>query len=109
MKLFLDTTDFDTAHLSLIDVNGQEVAKASLAAGKQLTQHLVPQIIALCLGSNKTLNQLTEVEVTTGPGSFTGTRIGVAVANALGYALNIPVNGERSVTPYYGAPPNITL
>lgn len=41
---------------------------------------------------------LTAVEVETGPGSFTGLRVGVAVANALGFALNIPVNNKKMET-----------
>ncbi|MFH1536127.1 MAG: hypothetical protein ABIC96_03620 [Patescibacteria group bacterium] len=38
------------------------------------------------------------IEVETGPGSFTGLRVGVSVANALGFALNIPVNGKKMET-----------
>ena len=38
------------------------------------------------------------IEVETGPGSFTGLRVGVSVANALGFALNIPVNGKKIET-----------
>lgn len=38
--------------------------------------------------------QLDGIEVETGPGSFTGLRVGVSVANALGYSLGIPVNGK---------------
>ena len=34
-------------------------------------------------------------EVNRGPGSFTGLRVGVAIANALGFLLKIPVNGKR--------------
>ena len=41
---------------------------------------------------------LKEVEVEIGPGSFTGLRVGVSVANALGYSLNIPVNGKKIET-----------
>lgn len=38
------------------------------------------------------------IEVETGPGSFTGLRVGVTVANALGFALGIPVNGKKIET-----------
>lgn len=41
---------------------------------------------------------LKGIEVETGPGSFTGLRVGVSVANALGYSLGIPVNGKKLET-----------
>ena len=41
------------------------------------------------------INRINEIKVNLGPGSFTGLRVGVAVANALGWALKIPVNGKR--------------
>lgn len=41
---------------------------------------------------------LKAIEVETGPGSFTGIRIGVSVANALGFSLGIPVNGKNLET-----------
>ena len=52
---------------------------------------------------------ITEVVVNAGPGSFTGTRIGVTIANALGFALGIPVNGQNNpVEPVYSSPPSTT-
>ena len=38
------------------------------------------------------------IEVETGPGSFTGLKVGVSVANALGFSLGIPVNGKKIET-----------
>lgn len=38
------------------------------------------------------------VAVVSGPGSFTGTRIGVTVANSIGFALKIPVVGVDALT-----------
>lgn len=54
-------------------------------------------------------SDITEIVVNTGPGSFTGTRIGVSIANALGYALKIPVNTQNlPVEPVYSSPPSIS-
>lgn len=52
---------------------------------------------------------IDELEVNPGPGSFTGTRVGVAIANALGFGLEIKVNGSFTpVNPIYSSPPSIT-
>lgn len=44
-----------------------------------------------------TLQQVTGVVVATGPGSFTGIRIGLAAARAMAQALEIPVIGINSL------------
>src|SRR6187399_2853183 len=36
-------------------------------------------------------SDLSRIAVTTGPGTFTGVRIGLAMARGLGVALNIPI------------------
>ena len=59
------------------------------------SQIVLPMITELLTQKGKSLNDLTEIEVFTGPGSFTGLRVGVSIANALGYALKIPVNGKE--------------
>ena len=40
---------------------------------------------------------LARIAVTTGPGTFTGVRIGLAMARGLGVALNIPITGINSL------------
>lgn len=57
-------------------------------------QIILPLINEILQKHSLTLNDLTSITVVTGPGSFTGLRVGVAIANALGYLLTIPVNGK---------------
>ena len=59
------------------------------------SQVLLPMIVKILKKNKLKFSELTAIEVNVGPGSFTGTRVGVAVANALGYALNLPVNGKK--------------
>ena len=59
------------------------------------SQVLLPLIDKLVRSQKLTFKDLKRIEVNTGPGSFTGIKVGVAVANALGFSLNIPVNGKK--------------
>lgn len=46
-----------------------------------------------------TLQDISAIQVVVGPGSFTGLRVGVAVANTLAYTLNIPLNNGKPGEP----------
>jgi tRNA threonylcarbamoyladenosine biosynthesis protein TsaB len=54
---------------------------------------LVPLIEEVAKSAQVPLSGLDRIAITTGPGSFTGVRIGLATARALGLALDIPVLG----------------
>lgn len=67
-----------------------------LAERKQRTQgqhaeHLLPMIDAALDEANYSVAELDAIAVSIGPGSFTGLRIGVAVAKAMAYAWKLPV------------------
>jgi tRNA threonylcarbamoyl adenosine modification protein YeaZ len=89
MKLFIDTTDNKKT------VVGLDKKTWQVATKKHQSQQLLGLINKILHKKRNSINQITEIEVNLGPGSFTGLRVGVSVANALGWALKIPINGQR--------------
>lgn len=87
MKLYIDTSNRDTIIVGLDD------KRFTTDARQEKSQKLLPFINEVLKKEGKTVEDITEIEVNTGPGSFTGLRVGVSVANTLGWALGIPVNG----------------
>lgn len=89
MKLYIDTTNSETITIKI----NEEVFHAD--ARHDRAQALLPLVLDTLASRNIKITQITEIEVNRGPGSFTGTRVGVSVANALGWALGVPVNGSK--------------
>lgn len=88
MKLYINTSSAQTIVIGLDD------EKFETEARKDKSQKLLPEIDKLLKKKKKTVSDISEIEVNTGPGSFTGLRVGVSVANTLGWVLGIPVNGK---------------
>jgi len=100
------------------------VQEKTWEAGRNLSTELLGEIEKI-VGS---FDKLTGLIVFTGPGSFTGLRIGISTMNALAYGKNLPIvgangenwlekgkkrleNGEndRVIVPEYGGEANITI
>lgn len=60
---------------------------------------LMPTLQQLLLDSQTTMQQVTQVVVAKGPGSYTGLRIGVTVAKTLAKTLSIPLVAVSSLLP----------
>lgn len=60
-------------------------------------ERLFPALAELLARTNTAYKDLNRIAVTTGPGSFTGLRIGLSAARGLGLALSIPVLGIPSL------------
>jgi len=96
-------------------------------AHRELSATILSKIDALLESQGKSLDDIQGIVGFAGPGSFTGLRIGLTVANTLAYGLKIPVlaaKGEHWISegterledgqadlialPEYGAPAHIT-
>lgn len=89
--LFLDTSDSQKIRVG-VDIDGKKVEKVT--ERETNAQRVLPMIEELLKSQKLKLSDVTEIEVNPGPGSFTGLRVGLAVAQTLGKLLNIPVNGK---------------
>ncbi len=58
---------------------------------------LVPGVLAACADAGITLGSVDAIVTGTGPGPFTGLRVGMVTAAALGDALGVPVHGVCSL------------
>lgn len=103
MKLYLDSTNNQKTILRLDDT--EYVHEVSTPRNQNILGFIQKTMADL----GKTPQDITSIEVNPGPGSFTGTRVGVAIANALGFSLGITVNEKKEpVEAIYSSPPSIT-
>mgnify|MGYP002712027004 CR=1 FL=1 len=85
----------DTATTDLVAgvVDGQRVLAQTCAATRAHNERLMPEITRLMGEAGVEFADLEAIVVGCGPGPFTGLRVGMATASALGQALGIPVHG----------------
>jgi tRNA threonylcarbamoyl adenosine modification protein YeaZ len=97
--LFIDTSNNKEIKVGLV-IDGKDHI-VSQPVDSRRAQVVLPLIERLLAEHKLTQKDLTAIEVNPGPGSFTGLRVGLAIANTLGFLLNIPVNGKKMVEPEY--------
>lgn len=126
MKLLCIRTDKQKAELAVFD-GVKLLEEVKWEAHRTLASTLNKKIYEILNKSSISLQQLQGIVIYRGPGSFTGLRIGFSVANALAYALKIPIVAQKGenwmlaglaeiengrddtiTLPEYGAPARIT-
>jgi len=91
MILAIDTAT-QYAALALYNQNGI-FTEETWQAGRNHTTELMPRIVRILQAAQLRLTDLTALAVSLGPGSFTGLRIGLAVAKGLALPHEIPLVG----------------
>ena len=98
ISLFLDTS---SKKLEVILVKDNEIiGKKELESINDHASHLVPFIDEVLKDNNIETKNINKVYVVNGPGSFTGTRIGVTVGKTLCFSNNINVIPVSSLKQY---------
>lgn len=125
MILLLDTS---TAVCGISFAEGETIFyRDKWEAGRDLSKGLLKYTKESLAKNDLDWKDITGIVVNRGPGSFTGLRIGITVANTLAYSGGLPIVGETGdnwqkvglgrladgqddqlVVPLYGAEANIT-
>jgi tRNA threonylcarbamoyladenosine biosynthesis protein TsaB len=119
-------TDNPEAEIGLYD-DATKCAHHTWQAHRELSSTIHTRIKNLLESQGKTSADIQGIVCFQGPGSFTGLRIGITVADTLAYGLAIPIVGakgkgwiaegikrlqagddDRIVLPHYGAPVHTT-
>lgn len=100
---------FDSASVDqsvvLADPDGTVLGQDAWSAPRGQGSELLPRLFGLLGQQGVTLREVSGVAVGIGPGSFTGLRVGVALAKGLSAGLAIPVVGVPSLEAWLDAEP----
>lgn len=84
--------DNPDVYIGLWDGSSEKVGR-SWQAGRELSNQILAEIQSDCDKIAINFSDIQGIIVYEGPGSFTGLRISISVANTLGYSNSIPVIG----------------
>src|SRR5476651_2092989 len=100
--LILDIdTALDACAACVLDTDaGQLIARESQAMKRGHAEALMPLIARVIKQSGIGFTALDRIAVTTGPGSFTGLRVGLSAARGIALAANKPVVGLTTLSAY---------
>lgn len=126
MLILTIRTDNPEAEVGLFD-GKKQLAYEKWHAHRELSTTLHAKIKNILAGQSKALEDLNGIVCFQGPGSFTGLRIGLTVADAFAYSLQVPIvaamedgwvqtgierlqagEDDHVALPHYGAPVHIT-
>ena len=101
MLILAIDTALDACAAAVLDTEaGKLIAQESQAMKRGHAEALMPLIGRVIAQSGVAFASLDRIAVTTGPGSFTGLRVGLSAARGIALAANKPVVGVTTLTAY---------
>lgn len=122
MELYINSIKNNSTEIEVKLIEDKEVIiEKVMEARYRQSENLLPLVSQVFHESERKEEEVKKIKVENHGGTFTSVRIGVTVANALGYAWGVPVKGtdkeglEKEVDgititrPAYDKEPNITV
>src|SRR5712672_1554875 len=101
MLILAIDTALDACGAAVLDTaQNRLIAQESLAMKRGHAEALMPLIARVMKASGIAFASLDRIAVTTGPGSFTGLRVGLSAARGIALAADKPVVGLTTLTAY---------
>jgi len=101
MRILAIDTSCGAASVAVMESGGaQPLAVISRPMARGHADALAPMVEEAMRGVDGGFSSLARIAVATGPGSFTGIRVGLAMARAMGLALAIPVVGISTLAAF---------
>jgi tRNA threonylcarbamoyladenosine biosynthesis protein TsaB len=101
MLILAIDTALDACAAGVLDTDaGRLIAHESLPMKRGHAEALMPLIARVMKASGIAFASLDRIAVTTGPGSFTGLRVGLSAARGVALAADKPVVGVTTLTAY---------
>src|SRR5208283_5935415 len=98
MRILSIDTSCGAASVAVVETGRIEpLAIVSRAMARGHAEALAPMVEEVARGIEGGLASIGRLAVTVGPGSFTGIRVGLALARAMGLALGVPVVGVSTL------------
>lgn len=118
-KIYIDTTERYNKIVRIVEINTRDskVTEENSPNEKLIAQEkgdidIIATIKSLLAKNNIHFKDIIEVIPNTGPGSFTGLKMGITDANIMNWALSMITDtkdmSQKTYTPNYGAEPNIS-
>jgi len=101
MLILAIDTALDACSAGVLDTRAARIiAHESLAMRRGHAEALMPLVARVMKASGVGFADLARIAVTTGPGSFTGLRVGLSAARGIGLAAQKPVVGLTTLAAY---------
>jgi tRNA threonylcarbamoyladenosine biosynthesis protein TsaB len=101
MLILAIDTALDACAAAVLDTNASKlIAQEQQPMKRGHAEALMPLIARVMKASGQPFAALDRIAVTTGPGSFTGLRVGLSAARGIGLAAGKPVVGLTTLTAY---------